>query len=92
MANLVQFVDDRYLVALMGRLEHFDGVCLAFERPVLVLLHIVVGFGKSVAFDIVVAFVVAIADDDKRVEDWLAVAALHIVWHLYTLFVFSNNH
>lgn len=93
MANPVPFVDDRYLVASMGRSVHFDGVSLAVERPGLGLLRIVAESGMSVAVDIVAAFAVAIADDDRPAAGGrLAVAALHIVVHLYTLLVFSNNH
>lgn len=94
MADRVPFVDGRYLVAMTGRSVHFDGVFLEpVERPGPGLLRIVAEFGRSVAVDTVDAFAVAVAADDRRAaEGRLAVAALHIVVHLYTLLVFSNNH
>lgn len=93
MADPVPFVDGRYLVAVTDQSVHFDGVFLAVERPGLGLLRIVAELDRSVAVDIVAAFAVAIADDDRRAAgDRLAAAASHIVVHLYTLLVFSNNH
>lgn len=93
MANPVPIVDDRYLAALTDRWVYFDGVSLAIGRPAPELLRIVAAFGMSVVVDIVAAFAVAVADDGKpAAEDWLAVAAWHIVVHLRILLVFSNSH